>query len=1075
MGCKLETYRSNLLKYLDILAKCIDKRVYKYYEILVKEREVKQIKDTRKLLNKTISHEHEIDKSFKLQSKDVQINPVQAVNANLVVIESSGIKSENNSSENALSKLVNETLMQIQEGKVDMESSGTKSDEQDTSSRSGNDADTKDAVIKPVNDQELLVKFNPPTFVVSPVPIAAAPRAVDLADSPMSTTIDQDAPSAINIANKNMTIFKMDVKTAFLNGELKEEVNVSQPEGFVDQDNPSYVYKLKKALYGLKQVPCAWYDMLSSFLILQHFSKCAVDQTLFIQKAGNDLLLFKMSMMRQMSFFLGLQISQSPRGIFLNQSKYASEIIKKYGMLTSNSADTPMVEKNKLDDDIQGILVDATLYRGMVGSLMYLTSSRLILLMQSTYVPGYAQKEGVDFKESFAPVARLEAVRLFIAYAAHKSFTIYQMDIKTVFLYGPLKEEVYDNQPDGFVDPYHPDKVYRLKKALYGLKQAPRAWDDELSKFLLSKGFTKVKMEILLEPTSNKLLPSRTKHIDVRYHFIKEKVKKGIVELFFVGTEYQLGDMFTKALPVERFKYLVRRLEKGEHNEDFHSMVDFIEASPLRYALIVKPTVYVSHIRQFWSTARIETTKEGTKILATVDGIYMTVTESSLRRNLKLQDEEGIRSIPEELGLLFALPTVADEPASPLRDVSQGEACPTNSGFIADQDRANIDKSSTLPHDSAPRVTSLAAVEGSMQLTILELTALCTSLQRQLSELTAKFHAQEVEINRLKERVKLLEDKEGMAARRSRDDAPIKGRSMDEGEEATERTSDDTEEMETILTSIDAATVLASGAAEVPTGSGSIHTAGPPAAEVPTGSDVVLTTSSVFATATVIDAQVARELEEQLEREDQRRSEQIARIHAEEELQIMIDGLDKNNETVAKYLQEYHQFALELPIEKRIELITDLVKYQDNYAKIYKFQSQQRKPWTKKQKMDYNMAMIRSNLGWKVKDFRGMTFEEFKAKFNSVWKQMEDFIPVGSKEEAERINKKGLNLEQESAKKQKTLEDIPEEVKSPKEFSEEKVKEIMQLVPIEEVYVEALQVKHPIIDWKVYHEGQRSY
>nr|GFA45665.1 Gag-Pol polyprotein [Tanacetum cinerariifolium] len=94
---------------------------------------------------------------------------------------------------------------------------------------------------------------------------------------------------------------------------------------------------------------------------------------------------------------------------------------------------------------------------------------------------GYAQKEGVDFEESLAPVARLEAVRLFIVYAAHKSFTVYQMDIKTAFLYGPLKEEVYVNQPDGFVDPYHPDTVYRLKKALYGLKQAPRAWYDELS------------------------------------------------------------------------------------------------------------------------------------------------------------------------------------------------------------------------------------------------------------------------------------------------------------------------------------------------------------------------------------------------------------------------------------------------------------------------------------------------------------------------------------------------------------------------------------------------------------------
>nr|GFB14521.1 hypothetical protein [Tanacetum cinerariifolium] len=117
---------------------------------------------------------------------------------------------------------------------------------------------------------------------------------------------------------------------------------------------------------------------------------------------------------------------------------------------------------------------------------------------------GYAQKEGVDFEESFAPVARLEAVRLFIAYAAHKSFTVYRMDVKIAFLYGPLKEEVYVNQPDGFVDPYHPDKVYRLKKALYGLKQAPRAWYDELSKFLLSQRFSKCSIDPTLFITKNR-------------------------------------------------------------------------------------------------------------------------------------------------------------------------------------------------------------------------------------------------------------------------------------------------------------------------------------------------------------------------------------------------------------------------------------------------------------------------------------------------------------------------------------------------------------------------------------------
>nr|GEX65330.1 hypothetical protein [Tanacetum cinerariifolium] len=103
---------------------------------------------------------------------------------------------------------------------------------------------------------------------------------------------------------------------------------------------------------------------------------------------------------------------------------------------------------------------------------------------------GYAQKEGVDFEESFAPVARLEAVRLFIAYAAHKSFTIYQMDVKTAFLYGPLKEEVYVNQPDGFVDPYHPDKVYRLKRH-YMVSNKLQGRGTMNSKFLLSKGFTK--------------------------------------------------------------------------------------------------------------------------------------------------------------------------------------------------------------------------------------------------------------------------------------------------------------------------------------------------------------------------------------------------------------------------------------------------------------------------------------------------------------------------------------------------------------------------------------------------------
>ncbi|GKA40757.1 retrovirus-related pol polyprotein from transposon TNT 1-94 [Tanacetum coccineum] len=172
-----------------------------------------------------------------------------------------------------------------------------------------------------------------------------------------------------NVAHKNMTIYQMDVKTAFLNGELKEEVYVSQPEGFVDQDNPSHVYKLKKALYGLKQAPRAWYDMLSSFLISQQFSKGAVDPTLFTRHAGNDILLMSLKWGKCHSF-IGLQISQSPRGIFINQSKYAFEIFKKYGLHSTDSVDTPMIENKKLDEDLQGKQVDATLYRGMIGEFL---------------------------------------------------------------------------------------------------------------------------------------------------------------------------------------------------------------------------------------------------------------------------------------------------------------------------------------------------------------------------------------------------------------------------------------------------------------------------------------------------------------------------------------------------------------------------------------------------------------------------------------------------------------------------------------------------------------------------------
>nr|GEU96580.1 hypothetical protein [Tanacetum cinerariifolium] len=189
--------------------------------------------------------------------------------------------------------------------------------------------DDWDTFFQPLFDEY----FNPPTIAVSTISVAAAPRVVEIADSPVFTSIGQDAPSSSIPSTQDQEHFLITSQG------VKES-----PKTPLFYEDP-----LHESLYE---------DLTSQ------------------GSSSNMTTKFKMSMMGKMSFFLGLQISQSPRGIFLNQSKYASKIIKKYSLLSSDFVDTPMVEKNKMDNDLQRTPVDAILYHGMIGSLMYLTSSR---------------------------------------------------------------------------------------------------------------------------------------------------------------------------------------------------------------------------------------------------------------------------------------------------------------------------------------------------------------------------------------------------------------------------------------------------------------------------------------------------------------------------------------------------------------------------------------------------------------------------------------------------------------------------------------------------------------------------
>ncbi|GJY76147.1 retrovirus-related pol polyprotein from transposon TNT 1-94 [Tanacetum coccineum] len=395
------------------------------------------------------------------------------------------------------------------------------------------------------------------------------------------------------VAHMNMVVYQMDVKTAFLNGNLREEVYVSQPDGFVDPDNPNHVYKLKKALYGLKQASHAWYDMLSSFLISQDFSKGSVDPTLFIRREVKELLLvqiyvddiiftastpdlcdlfakimclkFKMSMMGKISFFLGLQISQNTRGIFINPSKYSLESLKKYDFDTCDPVDTPMVEKSKLDEDKEGKAVDPSHYRGMIGTLLYLTASRpdiqFAICMCARYQARPSKKHLHTVKRIFRHLRGTVNRGLWYPKDSSIALTAFadadhagcqdthrSTSGSMQFLGDRLVSWSSKRQKSVAISSIEAEYI-----AMSGFCAQILWMRSQLTDYGL--GFNKIPMycdnKSAIAICCNNVQHSRSKYIDIKFHFIKEHVEKGVIELYFVNTEYQLADIFTKALARE--------------------------------------------------------------------------------------------------------------------------------------------------------------------------------------------------------------------------------------------------------------------------------------------------------------------------------------------------------------------------------------------------------------------------------------------------------------------------------------------------------------------------------------------
>ncbi|GJT23642.1 retrovirus-related pol polyprotein from transposon TNT 1-94 [Tanacetum coccineum] len=379
----------------------------------------------------------------------------------------------------------------------------------------------------------------------------------ELVDKPFGNTViklkwlwknkkDRDNTS---IRNKARLVAKGHAQEEeFFNGPLKEEVYVAQPDRFVDHDHPEKVYSLRKALYGLKQAPIAWYDEHSTFLMSKGFTKGTIDPTLFTIRYGEDILLvqiyvddiifgstnlkfskrfeklmhsrFEMSLMGEMKFFLGLQIQQYPRGIFINQAKYALEILIKHGM-------------DKCDS---------------IGSLMYLTSSRPDIVQALCYCARYQVRPTEKHLKEVKRIFRYLKGTINIGLCTSGGI---QFLGKKLVSWMSKKQDC---------------TAMSTAESEYVALSASCAQVMWMRTLLKDYGFDYNNISLYYDSQSaiaiscNPVQYSRTKHINVSYHFIKEHVECGIIELYFVKTKYQLADMFMKALSQDRFEYLVRRL-----------------------------------------------------------------------------------------------------------------------------------------------------------------------------------------------------------------------------------------------------------------------------------------------------------------------------------------------------------------------------------------------------------------------------------------------------------------------------------------------------------------------------------
>ncbi|GJX11012.1 putative ribonuclease H-like domain-containing protein [Tanacetum coccineum] len=417
-------------------------------------------------------------------------------------------------------------------------------------------------------------------------------------------------------------VYQMDVKSAFLYGTIDEEVYVSQPPGFVDPDHPKKVYKVVKALYRLHQAPRAWYATLSTFLEKHGYKRGTIDKTLFIKRDKKDIMLvqvyvddiifgstkkswcdefealmksrFQMSSMGELTFFLGLQVKQNKAGIFISQDKYVAEILKKFDLVNVKTTITPMETKVALTKDEEAIDVDVTPKTSHLNAV-----KRIFKYLKGKPNLGlwYPRESPFDleaFSDSDYGGSNLDRKSITggCQFLRHR-LILWQYKKQTIVATSTTKAEYVAAT-----------NCYR--QVLWVQNQ------------LLDYGFNFMNTKIHIDNESticivkNPVYHSKTKHIEIRHHFIRDCYEKKLISVEKIHTDLNVADLLTKPFDGPRFNYLV-----------------------------------VSIVKQFWQTDTATTLADGTlELKATIDTIEYTITEASIRSKLQLADASGITMLP---------------------------------------------------------------------------------------------------------------------------------------------------------------------------------------------------------------------------------------------------------------------------------------------------------------------------------------------------------------------------------------------------------------------------------------------